>query len=119
MESFPVLERKQIDRLERMGGSAMIGNLIGLFLEHTPKHLAVIQSVAARPSLGELEAAAHSLKSSAGNLGARELQGLAQALETASGAGETDEAGRLCILLAASYERTRDLLLLERQRVSP
>jgi len=103
-----------IPRLERMIGADVVGEILDLFFETTPRRIAEVRS-------GNAELAAqalHSLKSSAGMLGGTELAGLAEDLERlamddrhAAIRGRLDEldaaVARLSPRLRAERERVR------------
>ncbi|MBR9990172.1 MAG: Hpt domain-containing protein [Gemmatimonadetes bacterium] len=61
-----------------------------LYLEHGPLRIRALREGAAAGDADQIERAAHTLKSSAGNLGAVRLQRLAEGLEAAAAAGVID-----------------------------
>jgi HPt (histidine-containing phosphotransfer) domain-containing protein len=75
-------------RLRRVGGARLLRGMIALFLEQGPVRLAAAEAGLASGRLGEAERAWHSLRSSAGNLGAARLAQAAQHAETAAAAGQ-------------------------------
>lgn len=83
-----VLDRAAATRLHRIGGTRLLQGMIELFLEHAPARLAAADAALAAGTLGEAERAWHSLKSSAGNLGAVRLQAAAGQAEAAAAAGD-------------------------------
>ncbi len=95
--------------LRRVGGDQLICELIDLFLEGTPGKLEAAQAALAAGDADRLGRMAHGLTSSAGNLGASELQQAAYALERCAGDGSGDLA-ELLRHLQASWERARDRL---------
>ncbi len=66
-----------------------------LFLENLPVHLSQIQEGIARGDASALEHAAHSLKGSVGNFGAKRSYDAAYLLEELGKNGKTDEAGEV------------------------
>jgi HPt (histidine-containing phosphotransfer) domain-containing protein len=76
----------QLARLEELGGDSFVSEMIGLFLETTPQRLQAARDGLSAADLEAVEHAVHSLKSSAGNLGADEVQDLAGRLETLAAA---------------------------------
>ena len=64
-----------------MGGSRLIGRLIDFFSSHAEPMLSKGVEAFDAGDLEGLRRAVHSVKSSAGNLGAREVQNLAEKIE--------------------------------------
>ena len=97
--SAVVLDRA--DALDRVGGDlALLHELVTLFLEACPRHLADLQGAQKQRDDPTLERVAHMLKGSAGALGARAVQGAAERLEAALRAGDgahVPEAGAALI----------------------
>lgn len=59
-----------IASLKEIGGSKLVYQMIALFLEHAPLRMNAILEAQQNNDLNTIEKAAHSLKSSAANLGA-------------------------------------------------
>jgi HPt (histidine-containing phosphotransfer) domain-containing protein len=116
MDDFQVLNPKQLNKIDQLGGPDLVQKIIDAFLQSTPAKIAVLSVDKHSRTLKEVEFAAHSLKSSAGNLGATELQGLAQDLETSSGLGNEVVVERAIKTLLLSYARTCQALVAERNR---
>ena len=87
----PLVDPEALDRLRSWGGDALLGRMITLFEELAPERAEALEEGLARGDLERVERAAHSLKSSAGNLGAEELRRQAGRLEEAAATG--DRAG--------------------------
>lgn len=68
-------------RLRKLGGDDFLAKMIDLFLENTPQRMETIRAGEKDGNLEQIRQAAHSLKSSAGNLGARRLQELSERVE--------------------------------------
>lgn len=116
MPDDDVVDGAALERLLRIGGQPFLLEMIELFLENAPQRLA-----AARVALDEgddrgLYRAAHSLKSTAGNLGARRLQAASERLEAASMADDRDVLAPLLAEMDRSYARVRERLETERRR---
>lgn len=73
-----------IDRLDRLGGDDLVGKMAALFIELGPERMAAATEGLEAGDLHAIERAAHSLKSSAGNIGAAELAEVAGRLERLS-----------------------------------
>lgn len=75
-----VLDRQTVERLTRIGGAHLLEQLIDLFLAKAPHNLETLRDVDSLAST-EGKLVAHSLVSTAGNLGATRLSQLAHDLE--------------------------------------
>lgn len=104
MTDQPVLDAAAQDRLRRIGGGKLLAQMIDLFLKHGPERIGAIRSAAAAGDAAALERAAHTLKSSAGNLGAGALQDAAARAEEQAASGHIDAA--LIEHLTACHEAT-------------
>jgi two-component system, sensor histidine kinase and response regulator len=92
MNEQPLLDGAAVARLQRLGGGELLRGMLELFLTQGPERLDAMDAAAAAGDAAHVERAAHSLKSSAGNLGAQRLQHAAELLELAAGAGVLDAA---------------------------
>ncbi len=107
-----VLDRSILDELREISpseGTTMLQELIDLFLETAPRHLAQI-----RDALGDatqLKLHAHTFKGTGMNLGARKVVELCQKLEILGRTGKTDGAAELLTELESAFARTREELL--------
>lgn len=110
VDELAVIDREALERLKEWGGEDLVLKMLHLFLEHAPERMEQIRSGASDGALETAERGAHSLKSSAGNLGARRLQSLAAGLEDLAADG--DGAGVRAMLpdLESAYDRTRRAL---------
>lgn len=81
------LEPAALDRLFRVGGHEFVIEMIDLFLAHAPQRIeTAIDAVAAGDHV-TVHRSAHSLKSTAANIGALRLQAIAAQVEAEAGAG--------------------------------
>lgn len=97
-DSLPVLDDEAIRRLLRIGGADLLQRLAAVYLEQGPARL---QALADGVDAGDADAvrrAAHTLKSTAGNVGARRLQQSAERAEELAAAGRIDAALAQAIL---------------------
>lgn len=76
-----VLDPKAMDRLKEWGGAALPKKMVEIFLETTPERMIQIRDGLGTRNPREAELGAHSLKSSAGNVGAVHLQEAASRAE--------------------------------------
>jgi len=86
-----VLDPKALDRLREWGGEKLLSEMVRLFLENAPQRMDQIRLGVGEGSLSDGERGAHSLKSSAANLGAERLRALAAEAEHAA-SGKRKEA---------------------------
>lgn len=86
------VEPEALQRLVRLGGLDLLDQMMALLLEAGPQRIAAARDAVAVGDMDGARRAAHSLKSSAGNLGLIRLQRLAQDVEARAGAGEEDAA---------------------------
>jgi len=104
-----VLDRA--DALERVGGDvALLHELVKLFLESCPKHLAELRAAQARQDGPALERVAHMLKGAAGALGARAVLVAAERLEAAVRKGNLAQTPEACATLIEALERLQPAL---------
>lgn len=92
MEDTRVIDPSAHERLLEWGGSELLSQMVGLFLEHTGARMEMISSGFETGEARQVEHGAHSLKSSAANVGAQRVRGLAQRLETLASEGNLDAA---------------------------
>ncbi|MBI4444575.1 MAG: Hpt domain-containing protein [Acidobacteria bacterium] len=106
--SFPpepgptIVDVTVLNRLRKIGGDELVRKMIELFSTHGRLRVQAAQEAWERRDLREVERAAHSLRSSAGNVGAMILERLCAKLEKE--ASETIESQALGSLLSAVSE---------------
>ncbi len=86
----PTLDPTALARLCRLGGNKFAREMIDLFLDYGGKKVAEARQAQMAGDLTAVEKAVHPLKSSAGNLGANPVQELANRLEKAARAGQSE-----------------------------
>jgi HPt (histidine-containing phosphotransfer) domain-containing protein len=104
--------------LRRVGGDKLIHELIQLLLDSVPAKLVAARAALEQGDTDQVGRAGHSLTSSAGNLGAREMQHAAFALEQAAASGEGN-LSELLHHLETCWERTRQLLAQKQRELKP
>ncbi len=97
-------------------GEALIDRVIGAYLDHSPSLLGSLRAALDQGSAADLGRAAHALKSSSANLGARRLSGLARELERRARGGAI--SGAPALIAAIGYEHARVCEALEALRRS-
>ncbi|MBN2144055.1 MAG: Hpt domain-containing protein [Candidatus Aureabacteria bacterium] len=112
------LDDKTVSRLCKIGGGKLLKEMIALFLDHAPKKLSVISEGAATSDWKMVEKGAHSLKSSAANLGAMKMHRISESLEQLSTEGKTDSLRPLIQELESEFIHVRERLLVISKEVS-
>ncbi len=87
-------------------GAIIINETITLFLSHTPGIIETITQAIESGDHKSLFMSAHSLKSSAANLGAEVLSGIAKELEHCGRDGKLDQAATIVLSLDPCYQET-------------
>lgn len=110
------METAALERLDRIGGREFVLEMIELFLEHAPQRLAAGRSALEAGDLVSVYRAAHSLKSTAANVGARPLQDTAARAESRAAAEDQEALAPLLDEMERRFERVRVELMAERDR---
>jgi len=103
----------EIHELSTDSGTTIVKNIIDLYLQHTPELINEIRQAVNEENNELLFQAAHSLKSSSGNLGAQRLQNTAKLLEQFGRDKRIEDAKGLTATLDATFTSTK--LALEEQ----
>jgi HPt (histidine-containing phosphotransfer) domain-containing protein len=106
-ESGPI-DRSALERLEEWGGERLLYEMVRLFLENSPERMGQIRAGMDAQELDDVKRAAHSLKSSAHNVGAVHVARLAKELEGTAAAEDFDGSVELAQELAEAYELACD-----------
>jgi len=99
-----------LERLGEWGGTELVTKMMELFLEVTPERVTEIRAGLDAGDLDRVERGAHSLRSSAGNLGADPVRELAARIEELAEAGTTEGLEPLVTELEDRFRRTLDVL---------
>lgn len=83
-----IINPAAIQRLSDWGGEDLLGRMVQLFLENTPARMDQIRTCVNGDPGDQPLRGAHSLKSSAANLGADQLRVLCQTIEDLASEGE-------------------------------
>jgi HPt (histidine-containing phosphotransfer) domain-containing protein len=109
-----VLERVRIDaqleKLKNLGGDEFVAEMVDLFLGDTPQQLGEALAALRAGELGGVQRRVHSLKSSAGNFGARALQELAFRAERLAAENRAEALPAALDAIGAAFERVRAYL---------
>ena len=108
----PALDADVISSLRELGGDdpSVFVELVALFLEDTPPRIAALEAAVASGSAADLEAAAHALKSSCGNLGALRLAALFKDLEACGHSADVESAASLVARSKSEFHRVEEAL---------
>ncbi len=79
------LDEAHIAKLRALGGDAFVKNLWKMFVEQTTRRIAELREAMTAGDRDGVVRAAHSIKSSAGNIGAGRLRELAERVELGGG----------------------------------
>ncbi len=79
-----VIDPQALERLKEWGGEKLAGQMVRLFLKNSGTRMDQIRAGVAGDDPAETERGAHSLKSSAANIGAESLRTLATRIESAA-----------------------------------
>lgn len=101
-----VIDPEAIERLEEWGGPDLVRKMIRLFLENAPERLGLIRTGLESGELEVAERGAHSLKSSSGNVGARELHLVCAEMEDLASEEKEEGMRNLLPRLEEVYERS-------------
>lgn len=110
MSDSRTIDPQALERLREWGGQKLAGQMVRLFLENSGTRMDQIRTGTAHGDMPETERGAHSLKSSAANVGAETLRTLATRMETAALEEDRDEARRLMPELEAAYSEAMNEL---------
>jgi HPt (histidine-containing phosphotransfer) domain-containing protein len=92
------------------GDPELLLDLIRLFLEDGPSKVAAISEGLQATDFDKMERAAHALKGSAGNLGARLLQGTCEKMQSATRQKQLDDMRELTAQLQQNFVEVKKAL---------
>ena len=108
-----ILDLDVIAGLRELGGEddpGLLLELVGIFLEDAPHHVREIVAGFEGADLERVKRASHTLKSSAANMGAMSLSGLARSIESTAKSADMDLLRELSSALSEVYGETADAL---------
>ena len=103
-----VLDRAVIETLRQLttpGEPDVLTEVLQLFLQEVPPRMDRLRNAVALGNIEEVYRAAHSLKGSAGNIGAQRLMAVCRQIDEMGRAGDLKDAAPLLTALALEYER--------------
>jgi len=99
-----------LERLRRLGGEKFVKEMIDIFLDFIPKKIAQALEGQRANCLLEIEKGAHAVKSSALNMGAQNLQRLADRIERLAKEQQPELLPALLADLESEFSRVRAAL---------
>lgn len=103
MTDSQIIDPQALERLREWGGDKLAGQMVKLFLKNSGTRMDQIRGGVGDGDLEETERGAHSLKSSAANVGAELLRSLATRMESAALDGNEGSARALLPDLESAY----------------
>jgi HPt (histidine-containing phosphotransfer) domain-containing protein len=110
MAGSPRFDDSALERLQRLGGNELLRDMIDLFLEESARRLSDARAGHRAQDLELVEAALHGLTSSAGNVGACEMEELARHGAELARTRHGEEIAEVLARLEAAAQRTAQLL---------
>ena len=108
-----IIDPAALQRLEKWGGPSLSQEIVQLFLENGPLRMDQIRAAMDGEDLDVPERGAHSLKSSAANVGAQHVQRFASEVELAASGGDLQTVRDLIPNLEEAYaQATRELAVM-------
>jgi len=95
-----------LERLGEWGGDELVTKMVELFLQVAPERVEAIRSGLGKDDLTNVERGAHSLRSSAGNLGADRVRELAGRIEELAALGNREGLTPLVEELETNFRAT-------------
>jgi HPt (histidine-containing phosphotransfer) domain-containing protein len=103
MTDSQVIDPQALERLKEWGGDKLATQMVRLFLKNSGTRMDQIRNGVKDEDPDEAERGSHSLKSSAANIGAETLRGLATNVELAALDQDLDELRSLLPRIEAAY----------------
>ena len=103
MTESEVIDPQALERLREWGGEKLAAQMVRLFLKNSGTRMDQIRAGVENGDTDEAERGAHSLKSSAANIGAERLRTLATRIESAALQENLEEMQELLPGLEAAY----------------
>ena len=108
-----IIDPAALERLEEWGGPGLSKEIVQLFLDHGPVRMDQIRGAMDGEDLEAPERGAHSLKSSAANVGAHHVHRVASEVELAASGGDLERVRELIPNLEDAYaQATRELAVI-------
>jgi len=111
------MQTEAIERLRQLGGDEFVGQMIDLFLDYAETKIADAHKAGVAGDLPGVAKAVHPIKSSAGNIGASQVQELATRLEQLAKQPPGDELNRLLGELETAFAEIKPALEAEKKKL--
>ena len=111
MSGADVLDPVVIDSLRRLtppGEPDVLSEVLRLFLDEVPRRIERVRAAWTAGDLTEVHRLAHSLKGSAGNIGARAMFEVCKQLDEQAKAADRQGTGHLVAALAAEFGKVEE-----------
>ena len=105
MTNSTSLNPAALERLRKWGGDKLAAQMVRLFLDNSGGRMDQIRGGVAAEDPDEAEKGAHSLKSSAANVGAEVVRGLAGEIESAASSGDVEAVRTILPGLEDAYSQ--------------
>ena len=102
-----LIDETALARLQRLGGTGFVRQMLELFIEYAPKRLAAARTGQQARDLTVVADSVHPLKSSAGQIGAKRISALAAEIESLARAGQSDCVSARLTELEAVVEQVK------------
>ena len=104
MHEEPCLDNVTLEKLRQIGGNEFVVQMIDLFLQYVPQKLTEARATAQAGDWVGVRKAVHPIKSSAANIGASFMLGLATRIEQLAGGQQGELISGLLVELEAAYQ---------------
>lgn len=106
MSQASAWDHEAVARLRKLGGQEFVEKMIDTFLEHTPTRMEAVRTGAKSQDCEAIRQAVHSLKSSAGTIGAQPLRELCERIEVLAMAQKMTEITPVLPSLETTFSET-------------
>ena len=116
-----VLDQQVLDQLKELQNSDnpdLLARVLTLYMQESPKEMARLAEAVSNNDADAVGNAAHSLKSSSGNVGATAMTQLCTQLQSAGRSGDLDFASELYPQIVAEQQRVQTALKQKLQRIT-
>ena len=108
--SLSVMNPRSLERLHTLGGTKLVRDVIQIFLTHVPARIESARLSLQSGDLKGVERAIHSVKSSAGNVGAETLGELSGRIEQLAEELKGESIGGLLLELESAFSQVKEHL---------
>jgi HPt (histidine-containing phosphotransfer) domain-containing protein len=108
MNAHDVLDPDVVESLRQLtppGEPDVLAEIFNLFLDEVPKRIDVLRSAVKSGDAAKVQRAAHSLKGSSGNIGARAMHDVCRQLDERAKDGDLDTLQPLLDALVSEYQK--------------